>query len=83
MTRGGAAEKYRVVKEHLIHEAALLIMKELPIMEKTQIEFYKNVKAGISFEDMKKMADIVKPVPTTTTSTPVPAPTDSTKTTTK
>lgn len=82
---------YQAAKKHLIHEAALLILQELPIMERTQIEFYKNARAGIGLEDMKKMADIVKPVPATTTTstanstttTTVPNPSGSTNAPTK
>lgn len=72
---------YREVKTLLINKAAQLILEELPRMAQTQTEFYKHVKAGIAPEELKAIADIVKPVPAATTTTTTSTPSATTTTT--
>jgi len=74
------ATSYIALKSQLINASAELILKELPNMLEAQKEFYKDVKAGITPEQLQKIADIVKPVPATTTTTSTPSATTTTTT---
>jgi len=75
-----SAAAYQKLKDALRIEAAKLIRDELPVMKDVQMEFFKNVKAGFKIEDVKSLADIVKPVPATTTTTSTPTSTTTTTT---
>jgi hypothetical protein len=75
-----SADAYRKLKDALFIEAAKLIRDELPMMKEVQVQFFQNVKAGFKIEDVKSMADIVRPVPATTTTTSTPTSTTTTTT---